>query len=675
LKDIITLSPRLKAFLKLLITIFAALQALRLIFFLIFSSKAGDATTAELAQAALLGVRFDLRIALLLTLPILLLTLFTRLKWQTSGFARRTWSLFYTAILGFVLLVHMVDIGYYEYLESRINFRVFEFFKNPLISAAMVYETYNLWLWVPVFLAVTYMIVWSLEKSVFTNSPTSYNPNTSRRTKTLQAAVLTPLILVGIYGQLGQYPLRWSDAFFTQNMFVANLAMNPLQYIFDTAQNSKRDYDTNVVREHYEVMADYLGLSAKERLPEKLSFVRSVPQNPIWPTKPNIVYIVMESMVAYKTSLFGNRPEASPHLEELAQKGWLFENFYTPTEGTARSMFCILTGVPDINAKSTSSRNPLIINQHTLINGLKDHDKMYFIGGSAAWGNIRGVYMNNVEKLKMYEDKDLEGPKTDVWGLSDLDLFRASAKVLQERAQSTKKPFFALIQTASYHRPYTIPDDNAGFEKLELSPQELKKHGFSSNEEYNSFRFSDHSLGEFFKLVKNEPYFANTVFIIHGDHGLPHHEAGHLTPGYKHFGLNRFHTPLVFYSPLIQKPERFPQMMSEPDVWPTILGLTGYKFATQTLGRNVLALTPKQKQYVFSYVYYSDPLQIMLYDQEFIAYGTENKVESLHRYQDPEYLQDLKEKYPDKFKEMANLLQGIFESSKFMLHHNSRLTE
>ncbi|MFQ9865706.1 MAG: sulfatase-like hydrolase/transferase [Bilophila wadsworthia] len=103
-----------------------------------------------------------------------------------------------------------------------------------------------------------------------------------------------------------------------------------------------------------------------------------------------------------------------------------------------------------------------------------------------------------------------------MWGLSDLDLFREAAAALTK----SPKPFVAVIQTAGFHRPYTIPEDNAGFQIKEPSEAILKNYGFTGADEYNSLRFSDHSLGEFFKIARQQPWFDNTVFAIFGDHGL-----------------------------------------------------------------------------------------------------------------------------------------------------------
>jgi hypothetical protein len=133
---------------------------------------------------------------------------------------------------------------------------------------------------------------------------------------------------------------------------------------------------------------------------------------------------------------------------------------------------------------------------------------------------------------------------------------------------------------------------------------------------------------------------------------------------------------LVFYSPLLQHQE-FNNIITEPDVWPTVLGLTNHPFSNTAMGRNVFAIEKNKKNektphYAFSYVYYSDPLIIMLYDQQFLAYGTEKEVTSLHLYMSDEPKVDVKNKYPEKFNEMRNILNGIFETSKYVLHHNKR---
>ena len=119
--------------------------------------------------------------------------------------------------------------------------------------------------------------------------------------------------------------------------------------------------------------------------------------------------------------------------------------------------------------------------------------------------------------LHLLEESAWKAPNVDVWGISDLDLFRESIGVLD----ACEKPFVAVIQTAGFHRPYTIPKDNAGFVVKDASPELIKNYGYANAEEYNSLRFSDHALGEFFRLASTQPWFKDTIFAIVGeDFGL-----------------------------------------------------------------------------------------------------------------------------------------------------------
>lgn len=661
---------KLRQFIKLNLLLLIYFSIWRFAFYFVFSKNEETYVVKEILKSFFIGLRFDLRICILVCLPMLLVPIYKKWSWCANPSARSVWTTIYTLLFFIITFFYTADMGHFDYLESRLSSSVFENLLNPLISLQMVWQTYNVIPWVFAYLILTRLFHFILSHYIFVAEVTSSTPSPLRPTKKqkiVSAGLCSVVIVVGLYGNISQYPLRWSDAFFTQNVFVANLAMNPIHYIFDTWGRSSKDYDVDKTKKFYPLVSKYLGVKEPDEV--RLNYTR-----PIEITKKfsnlNVVYIVMESMVAYKTGVFGNKAQASLHLDQIANQGWLFKHFYTPTEGTARSMFCILSSIPDINAKSTSSRNPLIINQNTVINGLSGYEKYYFIGGSATWGNIRGVYMNNIKDLKLYEQENFNKPATDVWGLSDLDLFRETATLLSERTSSS--PFFALIQTASYHRPYTIPKDAGQFQVQNLSKEELDRYGFSSNEEYNSFRMADYSLGEFFRLIKDKPFFQNTLFIIHGDHGLPHHNAEHLTEGYRHFGLNRFHTPLVFYSPRMTKSEVHSMMITEPDVMPTVLGLLGKEFDHSSMGRNVFAVDKKNPRYAFSYVYYTEPLQLMLYDQDFLAFGTTEGILSLHRYNDSNPKDDVKNKFPDKFNEMRDLLNGYYETSRYLLHNNKK---
>ena len=160
------------------------------------------------------------------------------------------------------------------------------------------------------------------------------------------------------------------------------------------------------------------------------------------------------------------------------------------TFGTARGVWASITGIADVaeSGNKTASRNPSMVDQHTIINDFDGYSKLYFLGGSTSWANIRGVLSNNIKGLRIYEQDDYTSPKIDVWGISDRNLFKEASAILKQQA----KPFFAVIQTADNHRPYTIPaEDVKEFKKIDLPIDSLKKYGFENNDEMNAFRFTD----------------------------------------------------------------------------------------------------------------------------------------------------------------------------------------
>src|SRR5258708_23759337 len=171
-----------------------------------------------------------------------------------------------------------------------------------------------------------------------------------------------------------------------------------------------------------------------------------------------------------------------------------------------------------VGAQRTAGSCDLLVgSQHTLVNALEGYSKYYFLGGSAPWGNIRGLFAHNVPGLHIYEEGDYDAPQADGWGVSDVVLFEKALEVFGRE----KKPFFAFIQTAGNHRPYTIPKDRRGFELKQVDGAVLKDNGFESLAAYNGLRFLDYSLRPFFSRVRQAPSFPNAVFVLYREHRTP----------------------------------------------------------------------------------------------------------------------------------------------------------
>ncbi|HNU88459.1 MAG TPA: LTA synthase family protein, partial [Ferruginibacter sp.] len=212
--------------------------------------------------------------------------------------------------------------------------------------------------------------------------------------------------------------------------------------------------------------------------------------------------------------------------------------------------------------------------------------------GSATWANIRGVLTNNIRNLKLYEQDDYQAKKIDVWGISDKNLFLEANRILKQQTH----PFFAVIQTADNHRPYTIPEEDKGeFNMLSFSADSLKRFGFESNEEMNAFRYTDFGYRKFMEAAKKEAYFDNTIFVFVGDHGIRYNGTLEYFPrSWTEQGLTCEHVPLLFYAPKLLQAKRISDVCSQVDILPSIASAVGIAYNNNSMGRNLFDSTSMQ---------------------------------------------------------------------------------
>ncbi len=396
------------------------------------------------------------------------------------------------------------------------------------------------------------------------------------------------------FGKLGQYPLRWSDAFIFSDDFKSGTALNPFQSFFSSLKFKNSGYDLKKVRSYYPLMADYLKVVNRDSI--KLNYERdySFADTPV--SRPNIVVVICESFSAYKSSMFGNKLDPTPYFNNMCNNGVFFERCFTPAFGTARGVWAVITGTPDVEPSKTASRNPSAVDQHTIINDFRTHDKFYFLGGSTTWANIRGVLHNNINGLTIYEQENFKAQQEDVWGISDKNLFLEANKILSSQV----KPFFAIIQTADNHKPYTIPaEDLDEFKKVDYPADTLKKYGFDSNGQLNAFRYTDFNFEKFIEAAKKEKYFNNTIFVFVGDHGL-RGDAGDLFPqSFTRQGILAEHVPLLFYAPGLLKGKRILDPASQLDILPSLAAITNQPYTNTTFGRNLFDSTNTKPTFAF----------------------------------------------------------------------------
>ncbi|MBI4577609.1 MAG: sulfatase-like hydrolase/transferase [Planctomycetes bacterium] len=634
----------------------AGLAAFRAGFWALFHGRPAGAQASEVARALGVGLRFDLRLALLLALPLVAASWVPWLDPARGSRARRL--LVGLAVLAAlpVYLMMAVDLGHYGWLGRRLDATVVEHLEAPAIAWEALRESYpvgRILVGLAAVLALHGMaLVWLLPRR-------RGGGGRGRVPGTLALALA--LVAAGIYGKASWYPLRWSDAFWSPDPFLTALGLNPVLHLVDTWPNRARTADRALLGRLYPELATWLGVERPD--PERLEFERRVPARraPAGP-RPNVVFVHLESLAAFKVGCLGNRAAGTPRLDELAAEGWLYRNFFVATSPTARSVYSVVTGIPDLNPRGSATRNPLAVDRPSVASAFEGYARHYLLGGSASWGNLRALLTRSVEGIQIHEEGSYGSPRNDVWGISDLDLFGEALRVFDAEGE---RPFLAWVQTAGNHRPWTIPGParSAGFRPTALPDEFLRGEGFDEGRsELDALRLLDHAVGEFFRQARTRPWFGRTVFFLYGDHGTTAPASHPWHP----LGLDRNHVPLVVHAPwLLGAPRVEPSVASSLDLLPTAAGLAGLAYTNQGFGRDLLAERPPGTGEPYAFIR-AVPYLGLVGDERFLRLDPDGAVR-LYRHRSEAPTEDVAHREPDRAARMERLCRALAEAARWTL--------
>ncbi len=659
--------------------VFGLLALLRLLFAVGFSEV--DLSAADQREAILqtlgIGLRFDLRLTLLILLPLALLAWLPRwnlLRLPTLRWLARAYLLL---VLGGVGLLYIIDFGHYAYLGVRINATVLRYLDDAQISRQMLWESYPvLWIvlaWASALSLWCYALL-RLERLTL-DRPAQPLGRWSLASVSALGIAAVFLALLGRVENLNlenPVPLRWSDAYFSGNSQIAALGLNPVLFFYDTLKAGQAQYDEAQVRQHYPALARYLGVDHPDS--QRLNFTRQQGVQPYRidrPRPPNVIFVMLESLGTSAVGAYGNPLNPTPNLDRLASQSWFFKHFYVPVTGTAKTVWASITGVPDVTRQETATRQPLITRQHSLINAFSDYHKLYLIGGNAGWANINGLIRQSIDNVRLYDESHWQSPQVDVWGISDLDLFKESDRLL--RAIPQDQPFFAYLQTSGNHRPFTIPKDNDGFQAQDLPLEQVQAAGSRSLEQYNAVRLLDFNIGRLMEIAKAGGYYDNTIFVFFGDHNTRISQIPHMAPAFEQLGLESNNVPLLIHAPGMLQPRVIEEAVGLADLLPTVAGMAGMPFTNGAMGRDIQQPAPEGERVV----------PLVLREGTFPVIGGVTKDfllqmqhdgsgATLHDLASNTPREDVAQEHPQEFERLLELTRGMHEGARLMLYRNVR---
>jgi phosphoglycerol transferase MdoB-like AlkP superfamily enzyme len=618
-----------------------------------------NVTIASLLPSFWLGFRFDAKWISMILLPIAILSVYPRFSPFYSERNKKLWSYYLALTTLFVLFFFGADFGNFSYNHTRINASALNFAEDPVISFRMLWQSYPM-VWIVTALVISVILMSKLFKGTHVMT-TKRNLQENMIYKRRWHLAAIAFLAWCLYGVFSFQPIKWKDAFEMNDNFKSYVALNPLQNFFTTLQFRKPSFDDAQAKKYFPLIANFLQLDPKNIADE--NYAREVlPNSKTLESRPNIVLVICESFSMFRSSMSGNPLNTTPYFKQMCDSGIFFNRCFSPTFGTARGVFATLTGIPDVQLSKFSTRNPAAINQHTIVNEFEDYNKFYFLGGSSDFNNFEGL-VKNINGVKVYQEGSFKSAPLNVWGISDKNLFMESSQVLSEQ----KNPFFAIIQTADNHRPFSIPDEDTDFIRRVEPDDTLHKYGFESLKEFQAFCYTDYCFKILIEGAKKQPWFNNTIFVFIGDHGVEG-ETSAVYPDRQNMGrLSDEHVPLLFYAPELLLSQARHEVVSQIDVLPTIAGMLHQSYTNTTLGRDLL--NSKNKMDAAFIIHHDEGnIGVVTDDYFYVKNLRISKQELLPL--NSNYLQ-LNNAQQDSVKaKLSELTSAMYETAKWMLVNN-----
>ena len=527
-----------------LIIIFAYLLVLsiaRAVFFWAF--KDGIYATGEILKSFLIGVRIDLSLtAVAVSFVYFILSIFSFFL-RTSAIPKIIGKIYFS-IVGFAFFFFtFTEFPFYKEYHLRLNHLFFEYLdsKELLITVNAVFPViYAVLIFIVAAFVITFLTVKFMEKI-----------NLFAKERFLKSAfsffAIIALTVIFIRGGFQRRPINWGAAYFSKSNFLNQNASNGMFNLFHDFQIYLEERKSKIKAKSYfsnrNAYDAIVGFNDYEQETKKLPFKLPV-------KKPNIVMIFMEGFDTTYNGSFSPKLALTPNFDGLAKKGILFTKAYSNGTRTSRALvggLCSYPVTPGVNLTKKIQAQQKIPSVADYLAGY-GYKSLFLFGGDRDFEDIGAFFTSNGFK-KFYDYEDL-GP-TDCphkMAVFDEELFTRA----NEKFSQIKNPFIAVIMTKTNHEPFYLPKHF----------KDIKK-GLKIDKRV--FHYTDWSLGHFFKEAEKEKYFKNTVFIIAADH----------TRYTKELNQNKFHIPLLIYSPMIKGGKKIDKTVSLMNLPKTILQICG----------------------------------------------------------------------------------------------------
>jgi phosphoglycerol transferase MdoB-like AlkP superfamily enzyme len=511
-----------------------------------------DLSTVQIIQAFARGIIFDASAYLSFAgLPLLLLIFGGSSR--VGGWWTRGWLWVLVFVVGLMTVVLVGDILYFPYVKRHLYDELlllgadFDFLVTALVE--------SFWAYALGFLIVCAVIIMRMNQWMRREFP-------SEPYSIPKFIVLLLVFGLLIRGSFSLKPISIVDAYASGNTAQGDLILNG---VFTAWHGSLKIQSAPPSFFERATALNHLktcGLDWSGEYPLQKRFDSRSPSD-----RPNVIVILLESWFNHYVGSFGGKfPGLTPEFDRIARIGIRYPNFFANGSRSIEAIQAILTGFPSLNGIPDLGIGFEMVQTGSLARYAKAEGYQTSFSQASARRSFRLDSAAGALGFDQYygrEDYTLTLPYPDkiepVFGY-DYEMLQKNIEVADQLTQ----PFLSFAFTGTTHTPFILP------------PHFYRKEGHGTETEtgfLNTLRYSDWSLGEYFRIASTKPWFANTLFVITADHTFPRFEDFSV--------LERFRVPLVLVkgSEILTGVEAQRQdgvYGSHLDILPSIIDLAGW---------------------------------------------------------------------------------------------------
>ena len=584
-----------------------------------------------------MGSRLDFRIicmgmaALLLLIYAVQIVSFINIKRSKhnttkGGGIGHTLIISYIALISFLVCFSAIgNFYYYKTYHTKIDVFIFGLKDDDTLAVLKI-----MWQDYPVILILLVCVLYSFVCVKLSKKLINLTIPTLRIRTLILLHIFTLLVVIlGIRGSVGTFPLSEDAIRTTQNQSLNHLIINPI-----LALHYAYIHYNNAV--HFEPVTLSEGITLQqETFPiffthkqgvttpiDSLAFTQSPTPTTqstqdshihsathVSQTSPHVVAVLMESFALNMLALdnaehFDMLGSFRPYFESgmskhKGQNDFVFTKFLSGGNHTAASFGLLLPIAPHSTISLSTAKNTKLPLTPIDVYKQAGYDVIFITSGNQNWYNL-GDYLMTLGADAIYDSSYIAQhypqSKANAWAFGNADeyAFALATEILLK----AKKPTFIMMLTISNHPPFATPKS---FKTPEYEINSYTEF-FSSKQKIHdvleAFTYASDAFGNFVSAIRHNPMLKDNVIIgASGDHLCRDMKQGanialdHSVPFY-------LYIPTTIARDLNFNPDT---LGSHKDIFPTLYALSLQEYDFLSLGGRNLFDTNAKDTYTFAY--------------------------------------------------------------------------